>query len=68
MRDFAVRQFHCHASIADKVKSLSPHHRFVITWHSPDGLIETGLRVCPSEKKARKLACGVESDTFSGPV
>ena len=30
--------------------------------------IATGLRVCASEKKARKLACGVESDTFSGPV
>jgi Calcium/calmodulin dependent protein kinase II association domain len=35
---------------------------------SPDGVIEAGLRVCPAEKKARKLACRAESATFSGPV
>jgi hypothetical protein len=56
------------ASSADKVKSLSPHHRFVIALRSPSEVAETGLRVGPSERKARKLACGIESDTFSGPV
>jgi hypothetical protein len=53
---------------SDKVKSLSPHDRFVIALHSPEGIIETGLLVCPSEKKARKLPFGAEGDTFSGPV
>jgi hypothetical protein len=60
--------FAADASSADKVKSLSPHHRFVIALHSPDGVVETGLRICPPEKNAPKLACGVQRDTFSGPV
>src|SRR5467141_1938952 len=30
----------------------SPHHRFVIALHSPGGVAETGLRVCPPEKNA----------------
>jgi hypothetical protein len=51
-----------------KVKSLSPNHRFVIALHSPDGVVETGLLVCPAEKKAVKLDCGVRWDTFAGPV
>jgi len=50
------------------VKSLSPNHRFVIALHSPDGVLETGLRVCPPEKKAVKLGYAVQRDTFSGPV
>jgi hypothetical protein len=66
--DFAVRRFHRHASRADKVKALSPHHRLVIALHSPDGVGETGLRVCPAEKNTAKLGCGVKQDTFSGPV
>ena len=41
---------------AYEVKALSPHHRFVIALHSPGGVAETGLRVCPPEKNARKLA------------
>ena len=40
----------------DKVKLLSPHNRLVIALHSPGGTVETGLRVCPPEKEARKLA------------
>jgi len=52
----------------DKVKPFSPHHRLMIAWRSPDELIETGLHVCPPEKKAAKLTCGVKRDTFSGPV
>ena len=52
----------------DKVKSLSPNHRFVIASHSPDGVVETGLLLCPPEKKVRKLVREVQWDTFSGPV
>jgi DNA-binding winged helix-turn-helix (wHTH) protein/tetratricopeptide (TPR) repeat protein len=36
--------------------------------HSSDGVAETGLRVCPPEKNARKLARGVRRHTFSGAV
>jgi len=50
------------------VKPLSPRHRFVIALHSPDGVFETGLLVCPPEKKAAKLAGSNEQDTFSGPL
>jgi hypothetical protein len=49
-RDFAVQ--HRQAPGADKVKLLSLYHRFVIALHSPDGVVETGLRVCPPEKSA----------------
>jgi hypothetical protein len=35
---------------------------------SPDGVVKTGLPMCPPEKKARKLALGVRHDTFSCPV
>ncbi len=53
---------------AYEVKALSPHHRFVIALHSPGGVAETGLRVCPPEKNARKLAREVRLATFSGAV
>jgi hypothetical protein len=53
---------------ASEVKALSPHHRFLIALHSSDGVAETGLRVCPPEKNARKLARGVRRHTFSGAV
>jgi SAM-dependent methyltransferase len=56
------------ASSVDEVKSLSPHHRFVIALHSPGGVDETGLPQCPSEKKPRKLAREIQRDIFSGPV
>jgi hypothetical protein len=55
-------------SMADKVKSLSPNYRLVIASHSPSGIGETGLRVCPAERKALKLGCGVKTGTFSGPL
>ena len=51
-----------------KVKPLSPHHRFVIAVHSPEGVFETGLLGCPSEKKAAKLPDSVNRDIFSNPV
>jgi hypothetical protein len=41
----------------DEVKWLSPNHRLVIALHSPDGMIETGLRDCPPERNPPKLAC-----------
>ena len=34
----------------NQVKSLSPHHRFVIALHSPVKVTETGLRMCRPEK------------------
>ena len=34
----------------NQVKSLSPHHRFVIALHSPVKVTETGLRMCCPEK------------------
>ena len=51
-----------------KVKSRSPDHLFVIALHSPSGLVETGLRICPPEKMAERFAYGVQHDTFSSPV
>jgi len=54
--------------LTSNLKSLSPNHRFVIALHSLDGVVESGLRVCPPEKKAVKLGCAVQRDTFSGPV
>jgi hypothetical protein len=36
--------------ITNKVKSLSPDHRFVIALHSPNGVVKTGLPECPPEK------------------
>src|SRR3981081_4476906 len=38
-----------------KSRPLAPHHRFLIAMHSPNGVVKTGLRVCPPEKEARKL-------------
>ena len=52
----------------EQVKTLSPSHRLVIALHSPDGVVKTGLPMCPPEKKARKLDWGVRQDTFSSPV
>jgi hypothetical protein len=40
----------------------------VIAFHSPKGVVETGLLICLPEKKAAKLASDIEEDTFSGPV
>src|SRR6266436_10002378 len=37
----------------NQVKSLSPHHLFVIALHSPVKVTETGLRMCRPEKGRR---------------
>jgi hypothetical protein len=50
--------------LQDSLEALSPHHRFVIVMHSPGCVRETGLLVCPPEKKARKPACSIGQDTF----
>src|SRR5450755_1269242 len=39
-----------HSQGLNQVKSLSPHHRFVIALHSPVKVTETGLRMCRPEK------------------
>ena len=44
-----------------KCSQNSTHFRrpsFVIALHSPNGFVETGLRMCSSEKKASKLVYG----------
>jgi hypothetical protein len=51
-----------------KSSALSLHHRIVIAFPSPRGAVETGLLICPAEKKAAMLASAVEKDTFSSPV
>ena len=38
-----------------KVKAASPHDRFVIACHSPDGVVETRMLVCPPEKRRESL-------------
>jgi uncharacterized membrane protein len=48
--------------------SLSSNDRFVIAFRSPDGFVETGLRVPPPEKKATKLGFGVRRGSFSSPI
>jgi hypothetical protein len=40
-------------SPVEKVKSLSPRHRFVIALRSPDGVFETGLPIALREKGVR---------------
>jgi hypothetical protein len=34
-----------------KSSALSLHHRIVIAFRSPRGIVETGLLICPAEKK-----------------
>jgi hypothetical protein len=55
-------------NVLAEVKSLAPHDQVVIALHSPSGLVETGLRICPSEKKAATLAHRQKVGHFSGPV
>ena len=47
-----------------EVKALLPSERFVIAFHSPSGLVETGLRICPPEKMARRFAYGSSARHF----
>jgi hypothetical protein len=45
-----------------------PRLRIDARTHSPSRIVQTGLRICPSEKMAAKPVCRNERDTFSGPV
>jgi len=58
----------CDSQVLIRVNLLSPNHRLVIALGSPHGVLETGLPMGPSEKRAAKLECGAEWDTFSSPV
>jgi len=51
-----------------EVKALSPHYRLMIALHSPEGIVETGLLVCPPERRVGKLARGDSTGHFSGAV
>jgi hypothetical protein len=35
----------------EKVNSLGPKSPLLIAFHSPNAMLETGLRMCPPEKK-----------------
>jgi hypothetical protein len=55
----------------EKRESRARKRRRVKTIKLPPQLwkfIETGLPLCPPEKKAGKLAREIQWDTFSGPV
>ena len=52
---------------AQKSRTASPNHRFVIALHSPEEVFETGLVGCPPEKSAAKCIGAIEHATFSGP-
>ena len=38
------------SKVSTKVNPLWPNPRLVIALHSPNALLETGLRMCPPEK------------------
>jgi len=54
----------CRGEAAES-SSHSPNDRFVISLHSPDGNLQTGLAVSPPEKKAAETGFSVQQDTFS---
>jgi hypothetical protein len=61
-------RFNRNAFDRDKVKSVSLNHRFMIASHSPDGVVQTVLLLCPSERKAAQSEICIEGVTLSGPV
>jgi hypothetical protein len=61
--DFAVQRSRPDASSAHKVKALSLSHRLVIALYSPDGIVKTGLPMCPPEKNA-KTCVGSKAGTL----
>src|SRR6266576_3763464 len=56
--------FHDRCFKRQQVKTLSPSHRLVIALHSPDGVVKTGLPMCPPEKKGRKTCFGSKARHF----
>ena len=64
---FAVRYPEArHACVL--LRSSPIKFRLALGWHSPGGVVESGLPMRPPEKKATKLGFGVRRDIFSGPV
>jgi hypothetical protein len=68
-RDVQLSGVAAHVVVSDRIseggqksRPLSPHHRFVIAMHSPDGVLESGLLGCLPEKKVRKPACRIGQD------
>jgi hypothetical protein len=60
--------FVANGPVRTKSSRFRHNYRFMIAWHSPDEVLETGLLGCPPKKKAAKLAGSNEQDTFSGPL
>jgi hypothetical protein len=56
------------SKVLAKVNSSWPNRRLVIALHSPNPLLETGLRVCPPEKRrdSDALQCRVVRSLQSG--
>src|ERR1019366_3478433 len=53
---------------ADKVNSLWPNLRLVIALHSPDAVLETGLRRRLPEKSRHRAAFAAEQSVLRSPV
>jgi hypothetical protein len=53
---------------ADKVNSLGSNPRLVIALHSPNALLETGLRICLPEKSRDSTAFSAEQSVLRSPV
>jgi hypothetical protein len=51
-----------------KVNPLWPNPRFVSALHSPDGVFETGLRVCLPEKRWDGVPFAGEKSVLCSPV
>ena len=56
------------SKVLAKVNSSWPNRRLVIALHSPNPLLETGLRVCPPEKSQENTALAVERSFLRSPV
>jgi hypothetical protein len=56
------------SKVLAKVNSPWPNRPLVIALHSPSGLLETGLRVCPLEKSQDKSPFAVGQSILSSPV
>jgi hypothetical protein len=56
------------SSDVDKVNPLWPNPRLVIALHSPNALLETGLRVCPPEKSQDRSPFATEQSVLCSPV
>jgi hypothetical protein len=54
-------------TLRTKVNSRSPNPQLLIALHSPNGLRETGLRICSPEKNQDKAALAVEQFVLSSP-